>query len=93
MTKLILKITLGLALIAAYSCGGDHTAAPAEENKQVVAAIYKCPMACEGDKTYSEEGLCAVCNMKLEKVESSNADTSGHTNHDAHSVDHEHDAH
>lgn len=93
MTKFILKIALGIALMANYSCGGEHTTAPAEDSKQLAASTYKCPMACEGEKTYTEEGLCPVCNMKLEKVEGSNADTSVHSNHDAHSVDHEHDAH
>ena len=30
---------------------------------------YQCPMKCEGDKTYEEEGTCPKCNMKLAKVE------------------------
>ena len=30
---------------------------------------YQCPMKCEGDKTYEEEGTCPVCKMKLAKVE------------------------
>ena len=32
-------------------------------------AIYQCPMKCEGDKTYSEEGSCPVCGMDLVEVE------------------------
>lgn len=30
---------------------------------------YQCPMKCEEDKTYGEEGLCPVCKMDLKKVE------------------------
>ncbi|MDX1278254.1 SCO family protein [Oceanihabitans sediminis] len=32
-------------------------------------AIYQCPMLCEGDKTYIEEGSCPVCKMDLKLVE------------------------
>lgn len=31
--------------------------------------IYQCPMKCEGDKTYTEEGSCPVCGMDLKEVE------------------------
>jgi hypothetical protein len=30
--------------------------------------VFKCPMKCEGDKTYNVPGNCPVCNMKLEQV-------------------------
>lgn len=30
--------------------------------------VYKCPMACEGDKTYNEPGNCSVCKMDLVAV-------------------------
>ena len=29
------------------------------------AQVFKCPMACEGDKTYSVPGNCTVCKMDL----------------------------
>lgn len=29
---------------------------------------YKCPMECEGDKTYDSPGTCPVCKMDLVKV-------------------------
>ncbi len=32
------------------------------------AAVYECPMHCEGDKTYDKPGNCPVCGMKLKKV-------------------------
>lgn len=31
-------------------------------------AEYKCPMSCEGDKTYPEQGSCPVCGMHLNRV-------------------------
>ena len=27
--------------------------------------VYRCPMKCEGDKTYAKPGKCPKCNMKL----------------------------
>ena len=27
--------------------------------------VYRCPMKCEGDKTYAKPGNCPKCNMKL----------------------------
>ena len=32
-------------------------------------ATYQCPMQCEGDKVYHEEGSCPVCNMDIKLVE------------------------
>lgn len=32
------------------------------------AAVYQCPMKCEGDKTHTEEGRCPVCKMYLKEV-------------------------
>ena len=34
-----------------------------KESSEKVA--YQCPMKCEGDKVYLEEGNCSVCEMKL----------------------------
>lgn len=39
-----------------------------ENDKHFSAAIYQCPMRCEGEKTYSQPGNCPVCNMKLVPV-------------------------
>ena len=33
-----------------------------------VAAVYQCPMKCEGEKTYPAPGQCPVCGMDLEKI-------------------------
>ena len=34
----------------------------------IAEASYQCPMKCEGDKTYAEEGTCPKCKMNLELV-------------------------
>ena len=31
-------------------------------------AVYKCPMECEGDKTYKEMGSCPECGMDLAEL-------------------------
>lgn len=40
-----------------------------KESKDVT--LYQCPMQCEGDKTYTEEGSCPVCKMDLKPVQKS----------------------
>ncbi|MEN8186334.1 MAG: heavy metal-binding domain-containing protein [Bacteroidota bacterium] len=39
------------------------------ESEEIAMAVYACPMKCEAEKTYSEEGSCPKCNMDLKKVE------------------------
>ncbi|MDE1206618.1 SCO family protein [Tenacibaculum larymnensis] len=36
-----------------------------EKNNTSSVIVYECPMLCEGDKTYTEEGVCPVCKMDL----------------------------
>lgn len=36
---------------------------------EIAMSAYQCPMKCEGDKTYDEEGACPECKMDLKKVE------------------------
>ncbi len=36
-----------------------------EKSKISSSVVYECPMFCEGDKTYTEEGSCPVCKMDL----------------------------
>jgi hypothetical protein len=45
---------------AGHSHSGDN------ENKS--GNKYKCPMNCEGDKTYDAPRRCPVCNMNLKMV-------------------------
>ena len=41
-----------------------------QAEKEGNANIYQCPMKCEGNKTYDQEGNCPVCNMKLMPLDS-----------------------
>jgi hypothetical protein len=52
------------------SCGGNkqESQQPTETPAQQ-AAVYQCPMKCEGDKTYTEPGKCPKCGMDLKPVE------------------------
>ena len=36
---------------------------------EMAMSAFQCPMKCEGDKTYAEEGACPECKMDLKKVE------------------------
>ena len=35
---------------------------------ETAMAAYQCPMKCEGEKSYQEEGSCPVCKMDLKKI-------------------------
>ena len=43
------------------SCGTSSSS-------EIVEVKYQCPMQCEEEKTYAEEGTCPVCKMELEKL-------------------------
>ncbi|VAW22794.1 hypothetical protein MNBD_BACTEROID01-1928 [hydrothermal vent metagenome] len=42
---------------------GGHSHHHSDDNSS--AKSYKCPMNCEGGKTYDAPGNCPVCNMTL----------------------------
>jgi len=60
LTSVILAFCSIMLMFSSCSNGPTET----EES-----AIYQCPMECEGDKTYTEEGSCPVCKMVLKLVE------------------------
>lgn len=43
---------------------------------ELAMAAYQCPMKCEGEKTYEEEGSCPVCKMDLKEIELDDSDKS-----------------
>lgn len=45
----------------------QQTEVPEQVQEHIHKKSYACPMKCEGDKTYSEVGTCAVCKMDLEE--------------------------
>ena len=36
---------------------------------EMAMTAYQCPMKCEGEKTYEEEGTCPKCKMDLKEIE------------------------
>ena len=64
------SVVLILLLIMGFGC----TKTDKKQEKEITS--YQCPMQCEGDKVYHEEGSCPVCNMDIkpiaEKVETNN---------------------
>lgn len=78
MTKQILSFFFMLIVIVVItSCGsknGTQKTEPASSEQmtvdtsgasQPVAAVYQCPMKCEGEKTYDKPGKCPKCSMDL----------------------------
>lgn len=66
-------IAFGLFVLASCANSETKTAATADStvvkmDSTSVAAVYQCPMKCEGEKTYPAAGQCPVCGMDLEKI-------------------------
>lgn len=47
----------------------DENAEEHDHGYEMAMAVYQCPMKCEEDKTYTEEGACPVCKMDLKEIE------------------------
>ena len=65
---------LFMGSVALTSCQSN------EEKTEVKkeAAVYQCPMKCEGDKTYDKQGDCPKCGMELKKVDDTKKDNHQH---------------
>ncbi len=49
-----------------------------ESNNEHGVVQYRCPMKCEGEKTYDAPGNCPVCNMKLVPISDSGSPSQVH---------------
>ena len=73
----ILIMTIVLASCGNKSNTAQTPAAPTEATTAVdtssaakpMAAVYQCPMKCEGEKTYDAAGKCPKCGMDLKQLE------------------------
>ena len=54
----------------------DKGAEAEDHGYEMAMSAYQCPMKCEGDKTYEEEGACPECKMDLKKVDVASNDES-----------------
>lgn len=57
-----------MSIVLATGVFGTTVITSCKGEKKDTAAVYECPMKCEG-KTFNEPGKCPVCGMGLEKVE------------------------
>jgi hypothetical protein len=66
MKKSILVLAVAaIGMVSFTSCSNDSGNEPTAEGQ--VEKEYYCPMKCEGEKMYAEEGSCPVCEMNLVK--------------------------
>ena len=66
MKKSILVLAIAaIGMVSFTSCSNDNGNESATEGQ--AEKEYYCPMKCEGDKMYAEEGSCPVCKMDLVK--------------------------
>ncbi|ACT94326.1 heavy metal-binding domain-containing protein [Dyadobacter fermentans] len=75
MNKVIIA---SLLLLSAACTGNKSEKEAATETHAVSEKKYACPMQCEGDKTYAEEGKCPVCKMDLQEVAMAETDSTAH---------------
>ena len=54
----------------------EETSDEHDHGYEMAMATYQCPMKCEGEKTYAEEGTCPECKMDLKKIEVAAKDES-----------------
>lgn len=62
------KIILSMAIALFYFTAVNAQSTKATKSATADTAVYKCPMKCEGDKTYTKAGKCPVCNMNLKSM-------------------------
>ena len=60
------------------------------KSSEIAMAEYQCPMKCEGDKTYHEQGSCPKCNMDLKEVKKDTDNDASNFKED-HDESHDHD--
>ena len=60
MRTILSSLSVAVILLFILSSCGNST--------KTDAAVYECPMKCEGDKTYDKAGKCPVCGMDLVEV-------------------------
>jgi hypothetical protein len=63
----VLALITTVGLVTFSSCSSDAKEESNEGGTSVSTKEYYCPMECEGDKKYADEGKCPVCEMDLIK--------------------------
>lgn len=43
---------------------------------EMAMSAYQCPMKCEGEKTYGEEGTCPKCKMDLKEIDATSEENA-----------------
>ncbi len=60
-----------IALVSINSCKETNS-----KDKEVT--VYQCPMKCEGEKTFNEEGSCPICKMDIKPIKKSTNEANNH---------------
>lgn len=69
MKRIIQASCIAAAIFLFGACREDHSKHQHQQGEeQHAAAVYQCPMKCEGDKTYDQPGTCPVCSMDLKQI-------------------------
>jgi len=66
--KKVILITLCSIGFFITSCDNKQNKADEKSNISTTDEKYQCPMKCEGEKTYAQQGECPVCHMELKEV-------------------------
>jgi acetolactate decarboxylase len=68
MKKILLAIVVIIMTTGANVIAQKSKSQNNKSEKKVNGKVYKCPMKCEGEKTYGKPGKCPVCKMDLEEI-------------------------
>lgn len=64
--QVLTTVTVMATSLFFTACSGNNNqGGESHEHMEGGVTAYYCPMECEGDKTYTEEGTCPVCGMDL----------------------------
>jgi Cu2+-exporting ATPase len=66
---LVVAITGVISASMLLSCSGEDKSEETHQSDHMHTTEYYCPMKCEGEKTYKEQGDCPVCGMSLVEKE------------------------
>lgn len=59
-----------ITLVLSFALVATSLFTSCNSTKDESYSAYRCPMKCEGSKTYDKPGTCPVCSMELEGVQS-----------------------
>ncbi len=65
MKQITFILSMAIAVLSFSGLNAQETISKTKIKKDKTEMVYKCPMKCEGEKTYDKAGQCPKCGMNL----------------------------